>query len=120
MWRVELQSGGAQPKLTKLNVDITLAGPDGLRPIGGNRFLQKGQWFSRRFQYRQTFNCRRWRLQHRLQQCFEDVASHRDIGDWQVGENLAEMAGRLGVRRWLTGWLVYHGQSEKGDQIMNS
>jgi hypothetical protein len=39
MWRVKLQAG-APAVLTKLNVDITLAGPDGLRPIGGNRFLQ--------------------------------------------------------------------------------
>ena len=40
MWRVEPQSAGAPAVLTRLNVDITLAGPDGLRPIGGNRFLQ--------------------------------------------------------------------------------
>jgi sugar lactone lactonase YvrE len=40
MWRVELRSGGAPAVLTKLDVDITLAGPDGLRPIDGNRFLQ--------------------------------------------------------------------------------
>jgi sugar lactone lactonase YvrE len=40
MWRVELQAGGAPAVLTRLNVDTTLAGPDGLRPIGGNRFLQ--------------------------------------------------------------------------------
>lgn len=40
MWRVELQSGGAPAVLTKLDVDVTMAGPDGLRPIGGNRFLQ--------------------------------------------------------------------------------
>lgn len=40
MWRVELQAGGAPAVLVKLDVDITLAGPDGLRAIGGNRFLQ--------------------------------------------------------------------------------
>ncbi len=40
MWRVKLPAGGAPAVLTKLNVDTRLAGPDGLRSIGGNRFLQ--------------------------------------------------------------------------------
>ena len=40
MWRVKLPAGGAPAVLTKLNVDIKLGGPDGLRYIGGNRFLQ--------------------------------------------------------------------------------
>jgi sugar lactone lactonase YvrE len=40
MWRVELRTGGAPAVLTKLNVDMPMAGPDGLRSIGGNRFLQ--------------------------------------------------------------------------------
>jgi sugar lactone lactonase YvrE len=40
MWRVALQPGGAPAVLTKLNVDVPMAGPDGLRSIGGNRFLQ--------------------------------------------------------------------------------
>jgi hypothetical protein len=40
MWRVKPQVGATPAVLTKLNVDITLAGPDGLRHIGGNRFLQ--------------------------------------------------------------------------------
>jgi sugar lactone lactonase YvrE len=40
MWRVKPQAGAAPAVLTKLNVDIKLAGPDGLRFIGGNRFLQ--------------------------------------------------------------------------------
>ena len=32
--------GGAPAVLTKLEVDMPMAGPDGLRSIGGNRFLQ--------------------------------------------------------------------------------
>jgi hypothetical protein len=40
MWRVTPQPGGAPAVLTKLNVDRQLEGPDGLRSIGGNRFLQ--------------------------------------------------------------------------------
>jgi len=40
MWRVALQPGGAPAVLTKLEVDMPMAGPDGLRSIGGNRFLQ--------------------------------------------------------------------------------
>jgi sugar lactone lactonase YvrE len=40
MWRVELRPGGAPAVLTRLDVDMALAGPDGLRPVGGNRFLQ--------------------------------------------------------------------------------
>jgi sugar lactone lactonase YvrE len=40
MWRVKPRSGATPAVLTKLNVDIKLAGPDGLRAIGGNRFLQ--------------------------------------------------------------------------------
>jgi sugar lactone lactonase YvrE len=40
MWRVTPQAGGAPAALTKLNVDSKLEGPDGLRSIGGNRFLQ--------------------------------------------------------------------------------
>lgn len=40
LWRVEPQPGGAPALLTKLNVDMPMAGPDGLRPVGGNRFLQ--------------------------------------------------------------------------------
>jgi sugar lactone lactonase YvrE len=40
MWRVKPQAGATPAVLTKLNVDIKLAGPDGLRSIGGNRFLQ--------------------------------------------------------------------------------
>jgi hypothetical protein len=39
MWRVSLPAG-APAVLAKLNVDLKLAGPDGLRLIGGNRFLQ--------------------------------------------------------------------------------
>ncbi len=40
MWRVKLPAGAAPAVLTRLNVDIKLGGPDGLRYIGGNRFLQ--------------------------------------------------------------------------------
>jgi hypothetical protein len=40
MWRVAPQTGTTPAVLTKLNVDSKLAGPDGLRSIGGNRFLQ--------------------------------------------------------------------------------
>lgn len=38
--RVELTSDPAAPKLTLLEVVGSMNGPDGLRPIGGNRFLQ--------------------------------------------------------------------------------
>lgn len=40
MLRVERQADGAFAGLTKLATSRPLAGPDGLRPIGGNRFLQ--------------------------------------------------------------------------------
>jgi len=40
MWRVQPATGVAAAVLTKLNVDSKLSGPDGLRAIGGNRFLQ--------------------------------------------------------------------------------
>jgi sugar lactone lactonase YvrE len=40
MWRVVPQAGATPASFTKLNVDRKLEGPDGLRPIGGNRFLQ--------------------------------------------------------------------------------
>lgn len=40
MWRVVLPAAGKPAALTKLNVDRRMEGPDGLRHIGGNRFLQ--------------------------------------------------------------------------------
>ncbi|MCW2351018.1 SMP-30/gluconolactonase/LRE family protein [Sphingobium sp. B12D2B] len=40
MLRVNLRGDGSFAGLTKLNVSQPLNGPDGLRPIGGNRFLQ--------------------------------------------------------------------------------
>jgi hypothetical protein len=40
MWRVTPAAGGTPAGLAKLNVDHKLEGPDGLRSIGGNRFLQ--------------------------------------------------------------------------------
>ncbi len=40
MFRVNRKANGSFASLTKLNVSQPLNGPDGLRPIGGNRFLQ--------------------------------------------------------------------------------
>jgi sugar lactone lactonase YvrE len=40
LWRVELTANPAEPKLTLLQASQKMQGPDGLRPIGGNRFLQ--------------------------------------------------------------------------------
>ncbi|MBU0556957.1 MAG: hypothetical protein KKD64_01685 [Alphaproteobacteria bacterium] len=40
MLRVNRRADGSFVSLTKLNVSQPLNGPDGLRPIGGNRFLQ--------------------------------------------------------------------------------
>jgi len=40
MWRVKLPAAGAAAELTLLNASRRMEGPDGLRPIGGNRFLQ--------------------------------------------------------------------------------
>ncbi len=40
LWRVTLPAGGRPAGLTLLDTDRTMGGPDGLRPIGGNRFLQ--------------------------------------------------------------------------------
>ncbi|HWL63960.1 MAG TPA: hypothetical protein VNQ32_14285 [Steroidobacteraceae bacterium] len=40
LWRVELAANPAEPKLTLLQASQKMEGPDGLRPIGGNRFLQ--------------------------------------------------------------------------------
>jgi hypothetical protein len=40
LWRVELTANPAEPKLTLLQASQKMEGPDGLRPIGGNRFLQ--------------------------------------------------------------------------------
>jgi hypothetical protein len=40
MVRVELRSDGSMGRLTNLQLSQPVAGPDGLRPIGGNRFLQ--------------------------------------------------------------------------------
>jgi sugar lactone lactonase YvrE len=40
LWRVELTANPAEPKLTLLQASQKMDGPDGLRPIGGNRFLQ--------------------------------------------------------------------------------
>ncbi|MET0282397.1 MAG: hypothetical protein ABW278_14920 [Steroidobacteraceae bacterium] len=39
LWRVQLVAGSAAT-LTRLNATRKMEGPDGLRPIGGNRFLQ--------------------------------------------------------------------------------
>jgi sugar lactone lactonase YvrE len=39
LWRVKPVAGGAA-QLTRLNPSRKMEGPDGLRPIGGNRFLQ--------------------------------------------------------------------------------
>jgi len=40
MLRVNRKADGSFASLTKLNVSQALNGPDGLRPLGGNRFLQ--------------------------------------------------------------------------------
>jgi sugar lactone lactonase YvrE len=40
MLRVNRKADGSFASLTKLNVSMPLNGPDGLRPIGGNRFVQ--------------------------------------------------------------------------------
>jgi sugar lactone lactonase YvrE len=40
LWRVQLTADPAAPQLTLLNASRKMEGPDGLRPIGGNRFLQ--------------------------------------------------------------------------------
>lgn len=39
LWRVSLVPGG-QAQLQLLNASLPMQGPDGLRPVGGNRFLQ--------------------------------------------------------------------------------
>lgn len=40
LWRVELTADPAAPRLTLLKASRAMEGPDSLRPIGGNRFLQ--------------------------------------------------------------------------------
>jgi sugar lactone lactonase YvrE len=40
LWRVKTTADPAAPQLTLLNASRKMEGPDGLRPIGGNRFLQ--------------------------------------------------------------------------------
>jgi sugar lactone lactonase YvrE len=40
LWRVALTADPAAPGLTLLKASREMGGPDGLRPIGGNRFLQ--------------------------------------------------------------------------------
>ena len=40
LWRVTLPAGGKPAALKLLEADRKMGGPDGLRPIGGNRFLQ--------------------------------------------------------------------------------
>ena len=40
LWRVTLPAAGKPAQLTLLKVSRKMGGPDGLRPIGGNRFLQ--------------------------------------------------------------------------------
>jgi sugar lactone lactonase YvrE len=40
LWRVTLPAGGKPASLTQLNASRKMEGPDGIRPIGGNRFLQ--------------------------------------------------------------------------------
>lgn len=40
LWRVKPTADPAAPQLTLLNASRKMEGPDGLRPIGGNRFLQ--------------------------------------------------------------------------------
>lgn len=40
LWRVELTADAAAPGLTQLNANREMDGPDGLRPVGPNRFVQ--------------------------------------------------------------------------------
>jgi hypothetical protein len=40
LWRVKLPAAGQPATLTLLNASRKMEGPDGIRPIGGNRFLQ--------------------------------------------------------------------------------
>ena len=40
LWRVQLGAAGVPATLTLLNASRQMSGPDGLRPMGGNRFLQ--------------------------------------------------------------------------------
>jgi hypothetical protein len=40
LWRVKPTADPAAPELTQLNADRQMEGPDGLRPVGPNRFLQ--------------------------------------------------------------------------------
>jgi hypothetical protein len=40
LWRVVLPAAGKPAALTLLNASRKMEGPDGIRPIGGNRFLQ--------------------------------------------------------------------------------
>lgn len=40
LWRVTLPATGRPPQFTQLRVSQKMGGPDGLRHIGGNRFLQ--------------------------------------------------------------------------------
>jgi hypothetical protein len=40
LWRVRLTGDPAAPQLTLLNASRKMEGPDALRPIGGNRFVQ--------------------------------------------------------------------------------
>src|SRR5690606_25959038 len=40
LWRVNLTANPAAPQLTQLKANRTMEGPDGLRPVGPNRFLQ--------------------------------------------------------------------------------
>lgn len=40
LWRVTLPAAGKPAALTLLNASRKMEGPDGIRPIGGNRFLQ--------------------------------------------------------------------------------
>jgi sugar lactone lactonase YvrE len=40
LWRVGLTADAAAPQLTLLNASRKMEGPDGLRPVGGNRFVQ--------------------------------------------------------------------------------
>jgi sugar lactone lactonase YvrE len=40
LWRVGLTANAAEPQLTLLTASRKMEGPDGLRPVGGNRFVQ--------------------------------------------------------------------------------
>src|SRR5690606_38821598 len=40
LWRVKLTADPAAPELTLLKASRPMEGPDGLRPVGGNRFVQ--------------------------------------------------------------------------------